>query len=553
MAAWAGAVIGAIGLAVGFGVAWVWRRAPQLATTAGISRSYWPRGGWTALLRLTGKLFPDFTAPHTGRDITQTFRLLIAAMLVFGALLAIWAGSAAVMRAAWVYALRPDGLGAPPASANTSIVFPDGLHAWLFLLLEVLRALGGVMVLCLASGLVGAFLGFLFGIPRPISAAEAPPAAAGGTPLPGISRRKVWESSTNLTQVSDWLTKIIVGVSLVEARTAWTALQSVSAAAAGWLFAGRHGSPAVIPAAIVGGLLFGFLFCYLYTQLIVARLIALADVELGNPPDANTMQTIGDMKSFQEAMVPRISRRMSGFDAGAQPEQEELAAALKFRTIKLDDLTTRADVRNWARARALLNDYRSAADAYAQLIGMSDDGSVTDGPDLLIEAARVMNAAGDRPSEAAALAELALSELNTAPSLSAEAKEAVVGDCAALRLSRRVGGGYEAALKLLNDWLEGSKALPDASGRLHLLRALAKGQKWHAPAATQAEKDTLKTEIENDLRVAFNRKQRFGDIRPFWDLSLPRSPGRNPTDNEDDLAGIVDAASIGALGKPAQP
>ena len=283
--------------------------------------------------------------------------------------------------------------------------------------------------------------------------------------------------------------------------------------------------------------------------MIIADLIAAADTELGKLPDMKMTLTIDAMLPFDEAMVPRISRRMSGFDPGAQPTQPELAAALKFRTVRLGDLTKRADVRNWARARAVLNDYRSAADAYAQLIGMPDDGTVVDGPDLLIEAARVMNASGDRPEEAVAVAELALSTLDTAPSPSAAVKEAIVGDAVALRLSRRVPGGCEAALKLLEDHLEGANALPDSSGRLHLLRALAKGQKWHAPATSQAERVTLKAEITKDLRFAFAHGQRPKDIQPFWDIgSIPRSLGRDPNDGEDDLEGIIlNEADIDAL------
>ena len=168
----------------------------------------------------------------------------------------------------------------------------------------------------------------------------------------------------------------------------WGGLIALSDSAAGWFFNAQHGSPAVIPAAIVGGAILGFMFIYLSTQMVVGPLIAHADIELGEP-DAQTSQTINDMPPFVEALVPRISRRMSGFDPGAQPTPEQLGAALNFRTIKLGDLTRRADVRNWARSRALLNDYRPAADAYAELIGMPDDGSLSAGPDLLIEAARV--------------------------------------------------------------------------------------------------------------------------------------------------------------------
>jgi hypothetical protein len=324
-------------------------------------------------------------------------------------------------------------------------------------MLEMLRATGGMAALCFAGGLIGGLLGFLFGLPH------SAPAATGNTPSRGN-----WRTSTNLSDISDWLTKIIIGVGLVTATHIWSGFHGLTASAADWLFNARHGSPVVIPAAIVGAAIFGFMLTYLYTDLIVAPLIAQADTELGKLPDVRVTLTIDAMLPFDEALVPRISRRMSGFDPGAQPTQPQLAAALRFRTIRLGDLTKRADVHNWARARAVLNDYRAAADAYGQLIGMPDDGTVTDGPDLLIEAARVMNASGDRRQEAVALAELALSQLNAMPSLSVEVKEAIIGDAAALRLSRRVAGGHEAALKLLDDHL--SDAAPICCARLPRVR-----------------------------------------------------------------------------------
>jgi hypothetical protein len=168
-------LIGLIGLVIG-GVAVWWLQPTATAQAAGPS---WPRRAWSELIRLWGAIFPDFSAPHTGRDITQTFRLLITAMLIFGVFQVGWAGSAAVMRAAYLYQLRPDGLKEVLPIPNDGIVFPDEhWQTWLFLVLEILRAIGGITLICLASGLVGAFLGFLFGIPRPVSAAEAPPAAA---------------------------------------------------------------------------------------------------------------------------------------------------------------------------------------------------------------------------------------------------------------------------------------------------------------------------------------------------------------------------------------
>ena len=55
-----------------------------------------------------------------------------------------------------------------------------------------------------SSFLIGGLVGFLFGIPRAVQGSTAPTGAA------------QYQANTNLEQVSDWLTKIIVGVSLVE-------------------------------------------------------------------------------------------------------------------------------------------------------------------------------------------------------------------------------------------------------------------------------------------------------------------------------------------------
>jgi hypothetical protein len=115
----------------------------------------------------------------------------------------------------------------------------------------------------LAAASVGALLGFLFGVPRPISdlgastsiapnpAPAPPPSATNALPnanaaqassqsmgstaaLPGPG----WQASTNLTQVSDWLTKIIVGVGLVEATTIYQRLSALSESIGGTLFDG---------------------------------------------------------------------------------------------------------------------------------------------------------------------------------------------------------------------------------------------------------------------------------------------------------------------------
>jgi hypothetical protein len=66
-----------------------------------------------------------------------------------------------------------------------------------------------------AAFLGGALLGFLFGIPRSL-AVEATPAGTTAEPVEAGQRAALYRSNTNLEQISDWLTKILVGVGLVE-------------------------------------------------------------------------------------------------------------------------------------------------------------------------------------------------------------------------------------------------------------------------------------------------------------------------------------------------
>jgi hypothetical protein len=123
-------------------------------------------------------------------------------------------------------------------------------------------------------------------------------------------------------------------------------------------------------------------------------------------------------------------------------------------------------------------------------------------PRLLLEAARVFNAAGaDYKTIAEVVAESAVQARDKAdPTI----RDAIIGDAGALRLSGRVPGGYRAALELLNEMG------PDADGRLHLLRALANGQKYRATLRAGRQKeanelDDLRRQIREDLAFAFER------------------------------------------------
>jgi hypothetical protein len=112
-------------------------------------------------------------------------------------------------------ALRDNGLG------NWMVVIPGLGVAGVFVVLIYASqlpgsvrwgAFGTALAIAAASGLVGGLLGFLFGIPRTVQGTGA------------STSGPQYDANTNLEQVSDWLTKILVGVGLVQIGRALPAL-----------------------------------------------------------------------------------------------------------------------------------------------------------------------------------------------------------------------------------------------------------------------------------------------------------------------------------------
>src|ERR1700752_4028760 len=114
--------------------------------------------------------------------------LVVAALVGFAALVA-WAVN--------------EGFS-PPASAPASASWSWGLFA---------KSLGLYTLVAGAAAAVGGLAGFLFGIPR---AREISEAIAQQGNDPAKTRRAVLSANTNLERVSDWLTTLLVGATLVQ-------------------------------------------------------------------------------------------------------------------------------------------------------------------------------------------------------------------------------------------------------------------------------------------------------------------------------------------------
>jgi hypothetical protein len=146
---------------------------------------------------------------------------------------------------------------------------------------------------CLISGVA---VGFLFGIPRVFQGADqkgeqskkdlstTEQREARGGPNSAYRAAYRQEVNTNLLEISDWLTKIIVGLSLVNLKQIPTWVDS----SATLLARGLAGCPgckkdilssdhAFASALIVGFSVLGFLMGYLYTRLFLAGAFFRAD------------------------------------------------------------------------------------------------------------------------------------------------------------------------------------------------------------------------------------------------------------------------------------
>jgi hypothetical protein len=134
-----------------------------------------------------------------------------------------------------------------------------------------IRLIGTLGLIGGASALFGGLVGFLFGIPR-----TANQTADGNATTDKQAKTARYNANTNLEQISDWLTKILVGAGLTQI----TEIPRFFTRLAQYLKA--HIShpqldEGIILVLIVYFLICGFLFGYLLTRMYLATVFSTAD------------------------------------------------------------------------------------------------------------------------------------------------------------------------------------------------------------------------------------------------------------------------------------
>lgn len=134
-------------------------------------------------------------------------------------------------------------------------------------------ALTTIIMVAASSYLIGNVIGFLFGLPRTLQEqSEKEPSEK------EPSKKIAYQINTNLEQVSDWLTKMLIGVGLVEINTLMKFVVNISSKIAADI--GQPNAESLIVASIIYFLILGFFVTYFSARLYIAGALASADAEL---------------------------------------------------------------------------------------------------------------------------------------------------------------------------------------------------------------------------------------------------------------------------------
>ncbi|MES2107973.1 MAG: hypothetical protein V4577_04465 [Bacteroidota bacterium] len=191
----------------------------------------------------------------------------------------------------------------------------------------------------LACMISGAFMGFLFGVPKVVqSSGSAAPAGTGAAAPGAAGNGKNYQQlvNTNLSEISDWLTKIIVGLGLVKL----TKIPPYLAGMAGTLAAGLDGaaktgagsSLAFAYGLIISFFVVGFLFGYLVTRLYLAGEF--------NDADKRSLSDLADLINTTQAKVDNIQAGQTMLTQSVVQNAAQTAPADK--QAKLDNLKAQA-------------------------------------------------------------------------------------------------------------------------------------------------------------------------------------------------------------------
>ena len=203
---------------------------------------------------------------------------------------------------------------------------------------EALSVLGAAAAVAGASGAVGSFIGFLFGVPKTLQSDQ--PGAAGTTYL----------ANTNLEQISDWLTKILVGIGLVQIARVPDALSQLADALSP-AFGGVDTSGVFALSLALYFAIGGLALTYLWTRTFLSRILRASDQEVSSQIK-DLLQVAADANAQALVLVNRVLKDQS------PPQQDDLNAAVGEATpdclVTIYQQAEEQRLRNWITSKDVM-------------------------------------------------------------------------------------------------------------------------------------------------------------------------------------------------------
>jgi hypothetical protein len=161
--------------------------------------------------------------------------------------------------------------------------------------------------------------------------------------------------NTNLTEISDWLTKIIVGLGLVKLTKLPPYLTSMAVALSnGILDKDKSTAMAVAYGTITFFSVLGFLFGYLFTRLFLSKAISIADQESIQQVKGQLEIQIANIESKQGFLTHSIAHSSLETDSGVKFQTSQIPIDQALMNLKrMADEYLVINIGDWAdRTRA---------------------------------------------------------------------------------------------------------------------------------------------------------------------------------------------------------
>jgi tetratricopeptide (TPR) repeat protein len=201
-----------------------------------------------------------------------------------------------------------------------------------------------------------------------------------------IATRRFFATNTNLEEISDWITKIIVGLSLVQASLIFEKIKSGAAIFQSHAMPQASGADVVFVVVLVSSTIAGFLFLYMETRTRVTLLFADLENVAGR-------DTISKRKLDAVLKAPITAGPESGPDKarlGLTAKPAPISEDEEILKIPYDQLKTTDQFAAWASAQARANNYQAAIRALQDAIAKDPNNS-----ELLLRLADIQQRAGN--------------------------------------------------------------------------------------------------------------------------------------------------------------